>query len=494
MGQFPPSASRPPSSLEVSACASSIPSSKRPLPNPGLPEKNEWRRAPFFKGEGDALWVAANGYDPVGPSVSNPLLLDPECEERDVEFIPLDSIFWFCIERGDFPYSFITYKSVEQPRSDWAIWVKEILADPVYEDILKEANLIEAISHTTTLEIKRSNPNLNAFVARWSRQTHTSFLQFGECGPTLEDVALLWKLGSRGRSFFDPLAMTEKDNALILQLKISVTDANKESSWFDNERRRLDKTEISDKCTWGNSIRHIFRDIPLGGKERPIKGPKYKKEVYFAGFISYFLSFFVLLGHPSDSPTSPLVFPLAVQLARGEAIPLGPLFLANLYHRLDTLHTDMERSSRRYDIWSYAHSSFLCAFLYSCFPSSAPAPHEYKATIELLVLDKNGKQLYDDDGVPITTLKSRRLAFSMQWNRKVCSGKRLLAPLMDSEDLVDQRPYSVAYDGIRSLLIQSPTNRVIDLPPKDRYTPLHFHAYPRVSPGVSRRCGHYSSL
>lgn len=71
----------------------------------------------------------------------------------------------------------------------------------------------------------------------------------------------------------------------------------------------------------------------------------------------------------------------------------------------------------------------------------------------------------------------------MRWNKKVCSGKKLLASLMDSEDLVDQRPYSVAYDGIRSPLIHSPTNRVIDLPPKDRQKTGILHYLSMLIPG-----------
>ncbi|KAH7848065.1 hypothetical protein Vadar_033347 [Vaccinium darrowii] len=134
-------------------------------------------------------------------------------------------------------------------------------------------------------------------------------------------------------------------------------------------------------------------------------------DIYLASFIVYFLSFFVLPGHPSESLSSSL-FPLEVRLAQGEDIPLGPLFLGNLYYQLDSLYTDMERSSRRYEIWSYIHTSFLCAFLYSHFPSSAREPVAYSKTVEVFISDENG--------VPTVVHEPRKLIFSMRWHGKVC--------------------------------------------------------------------------
>lgn len=319
--------------------------------------------------------------------------------------------------------------------------MNEILANPTYEKILSNAKLVEPLLLSSKLEVRRNNTNLHAFV---SRQTHTSFLQFGEFGSTLEDVALLMRLGSRGPSFYDPLALTAEDNAMIVDLKLAAMETNKEGSNFDNEGHLLNKKSSSDKGSWGSWIRYFFKDIPACGGEKSIPGPMYREDIYLAAFVSYFLSFFVLPGHPADMP-SPFVFPLAVWLVRGEAIPLGPLFLGNLCHRLDSLHVDMERSSGRYEVWSYVHISFLSAFLYSRFPSSAPDPHNYSAIEEVPTLDKKGRQLYDDEGIPRTTIVARKYAFSMRWNGKICSGKRLLAPLMDSEEYVDHRPYRFEY-------------------------------------------------
>lgn len=63
-----------------------------------------------------------------------------------------------------------------------------------------------------------------------------------------------------------------------------------------------------DKCTWGNWIRQFFKDIPTDKgnptdkKEEPIIGPKYRKNLYLARFIAYFLSFFVLPGYAPGLP------------------------------------------------------------------------------------------------------------------------------------------------------------------------------------------------
>ncbi|KAH7850367.1 hypothetical protein Vadar_031711 [Vaccinium darrowii] len=268
------------------------------LINSGPLKKSKWRRAPFFNGGGDELWTSVDSFDPAGPFVLEPLLMQQECEDRNAEFIDPASILRLCIERG----------------------------------------------------------------------------------PTLEDVALLMRLGSRRPFFYDPLALTVEDNAMIVDLKLAAMEANKEGSNFDNVGHLLNEKSSSDKGSWGSWIRYFFKDIPADEGEKSISGRKYREDIYLAAFVSYFLSFFVLPGHSADMP-SPFVFPLAVWLVHGEAIPLGPLFLGNLHHRLDSLHMDMERSSGRYKVWSYVHTSFLSAFLYSRFPSSASDPYNY-STIE----------------------------------------------------------------------------------------------------------------
>ncbi|KAI8569055.1 hypothetical protein RHMOL_Rhmol02G0248400 [Rhododendron molle] len=245
------------------------------------------------------------------------MLLFPEFSDRDVDFIFPSLVLHLRIKRGDFLYSFVTYKSLEKPRLDWTLGVDDVVKDPIFDNVLRKNNLLDAISLSASLEIKGSNAHLNAFIAQWSRQTHTSFLQTGECGPTLEDVALLLRLGSRGTVYFDPTSSTEEDDVAVNQIRLCFTDAAKESTWFNNNGQKMSAWASSDKCTWGNWIRHFFKDIPANKgnptdkKEEPIIGPKYRKNIYLAGFIAYFLSFFVLLGYPTAAPRSSL-FMLAV--------------------------------------------------------------------------------------------------------------------------------------------------------------------------------------
>lgn len=47
-------------------------------------------------------------------------------------------------------------------------------------------------------------------------------LKTGECEPTLEDVAFLLLLGSRGRNRFDPFSSTAEDEAMIVELKVCI--------------------------------------------------------------------------------------------------------------------------------------------------------------------------------------------------------------------------------------------------------------------------------
>lgn len=144
---------------------------------------------------------------------------------------------------------------------------------------------------------------------------------------------------------------------LVERLRRVYTEAGKCGSCFDREGRaalKLGKTSL------GCWLRYFFKDLPPLGTVPPVGQAiefnvrMFDSDLHLAGFLVYWLSFFVISDFPYEGPIH-TVFPLAVSLVKGEFVPLGLLFLGSLFNRLDHVHTDMERSMGHYDIISVVH-------------------------------------------------------------------------------------------------------------------------------------------
>ncbi|KAF7134869.1 hypothetical protein RHSIM_Rhsim08G0147800 [Rhododendron simsii] len=215
-------------------------------------------------------------------------------------------------------------------------------------------------------------------ISRWSKDTHTFVFPWGDGGPTLQDTAVLMRLSTRGSVALDPSNLSPADARLVERLRKAYTEAGKYGSRFDREGR-VRAPPKSGKTSWGCWLRYFFKDLPPPGTAPPVgqasefHGKMYDSDLHLAGFLVYWLSFFVIPEFPYEGPNY-TVFPLAVSLARGDFVPLGPLFLGSLFHRLDQVHADTERSMGRYDMVSVVHTQFLMAFCFEHFPSLAPSP------------------------------------------------------------------------------------------------------------------------
>ena len=104
---------------------------------------------------------------------------------------------------------------------------------------------------------------------------------------------------------------------------------------------------------------------PTGGTEigeEGVNGPRYEKykhsSTYLAAFLAYWLSRYILEGAPKDG-VDLSVFDIAVYLASGLSVALGPLFLGTLYRQLDMYQVGAKNSKGRYDVISFVSTSFL---------------------------------------------------------------------------------------------------------------------------------------
>lgn len=103
----------------------------------------------------------------------------------------------------------------------------------------------------------------------------------------------------------------------------------------------------------------------------------------------FWLSCYVLPSGPEDGINS-FVFPLAIRLAKGEKIALGPIFLGSLFYRLDECVRSLVRSRGRYTVTSYGQTAFLQLFLWKRFKSYGPQPSTFEA-INMMTMEEQNR-------------------------------------------------------------------------------------------------------
>ncbi|KAG5524518.1 hypothetical protein RHGRI_031249 [Rhododendron griersonianum] len=150
--------------------------------------------------------------------------------------------------------------------------------------------------------------------------------------------------------------------------------------------------------------------VPSAWQATEFNGKMFDSDIHLAGFLVYWLSFFMIPDFPYEGQNH-TVFALAVSLVRGDFVPLGPLFLSSLFHRLDQILAGVtNRDPRSCDGMGLAQlipSSALSAFAATC-PCSLPALCTEGARYVLYRPDKIARQFGYDQGAPnpVATLKS----------------------------------------------------------------------------------------
>ncbi|KAG5553173.1 hypothetical protein RHGRI_011143 [Rhododendron griersonianum] len=400
---------------------------------------DEWLRAPYLDGSSDSFWRKAEAFVSETEIPEEPLSLVPEVPHEEADLIPPSSVLRFRVERGDVPNCFVNYEAVSQAPAHWGDWVESVLEDPASVHALTAARVLEPVRLSAKLSIRRNNNNIDFMVSRWSRDTHTFVFPWGDCGPTLQDTAVMMRLSTRGSVAFDPSNLSSADARLVDRLRRAYTAAGKCGSRFDREGR-VRAPSKSGKTSWGCWLRYFFKDLPPPGTVPPagqateVHGKMFDSDLHLAGFLVYWLSFFVIPDFPYEGPNH-TVFPLAVSLARGDFVSLGPLFLGSLFHRLDQVHADTERSLGRYDMVSVVQTQFLMAFCFEHFPSLAPSP------VDLSWSEEPRPRIMRWSGVSSTK----------PWGRRI-----------DDVGTFLPRPYAEPVEGVLPTSFFSEDDRIVD--------------------------------
>ncbi|XP_045824790.1 serine/threonine-protein phosphatase 7 long form homolog [Trifolium pratense] len=185
------------------------------------------------------------------------------------------------------------------PNPKWVMWVDQLKLK--YESVWKKAGIFEAIMSTKS-HIMKNQDLVYGVVEKWCSETNTFVFPFGEATITLEDVMVLGGYSLFGSPISKPLKdqeMKEVEKKLKLarsQLYKTKSGAPRTSLWMNN-----------------------FIDCN-------------DSEIEHEAFLATWLSIFVF-PHKKMFVKSCL-FPIAIHLARGNTIALGPSVLASLYKDL----------------------------------------------------------------------------------------------------------------------------------------------------------------
>ncbi|KAL2322612.1 hypothetical protein Fmac_026991 [Flemingia macrophylla] len=182
----------------------------------------------------------------------------------------------------------------------WVEWVDALQLR--YESVWKKVGIFEAIMSTKCSIVK--DRNLCYGVAeKWCTETNTFMFPWGEATITLEDVMVLGGYPLVGDPIFIPLQSQE-----MRQMEQKLNDARQEP-W----RMKKGKASLS-----------AWIDLFINS------GSEIEHEAFLATWLS-------MIGFSPKGLVGKFVFPIAIHLARGNTIALGPAVLASIYKDLTLL-------------------------------------------------------------------------------------------------------------------------------------------------------------
>ncbi|XP_020222211.1 uncharacterized protein LOC109804776 [Cajanus cajan] len=185
-------------------------------------------------------------------------------------------------------------------KQKWVGWVDSLQVR--YESVWKKVGIFEAIMSTKCSIVK--DQNLCYGVAeKWCPETNTLLFPWGEATITLEDVMVLGGYPVVGDPIFTPLHSQE------------MREVEKKLIHARQEPWRMKK---------GMASLSAWIDLFVNS------GSEVEHEAFLATWLS-------MIGFSPKGLVGKFVFPIAVHLARGNTIALGPAVLASIYKDLTLL-------------------------------------------------------------------------------------------------------------------------------------------------------------
>jgi hypothetical protein len=289
----------------------------------------------------------------------------------------------------------ITFHGWRNAQRRWKEWVDKMAA--LHEATWRKVGIYQAVM-SSLYQIGRDDDFLIGLAEKWCFETNTFIFPWGEATITLEDI-LVAGYSVLGSPVFTPLETEELKEAEQKLMEIG-------------ELLRRSKSKKVDHSSW---IKYLMEN---------------NSEVEHEAFLSLWLSRFVFPSLPNMSIPKH-VFPIAVRLARGIKIALGPALLASIYRDLRLLkkkilalsnlvsfEDDNDDQKVELTIWSPFH--IVQVWAWERFPKLQPKPN-------------------------VTDLEVPRLA---RWHNVNSSTVRNVRLALDSEGSFQWRPYATAVESL----------------------------------------------
>ncbi|KAG5151026.1 hypothetical protein JHK84_027498 [Glycine max] len=206
----------------------------------------------------------------------------------------------------------VRYNGWHHPKPKWVEWVDTLQVR--YQSLWKKVGIFDAIMSTKCSIAK--NQNLCVGIAeRWCPDTNTFLFPWGEATITLEDVMVLGGFPVVGDPVFTTLQSQEMRK---VEEKLSLA---RMEPW----REKKHKVTTS---AWMDAF------VNSGTRS----------EIEHEAFLSTWLT---MVGFSHNGLVNECVFPIAILLARGYPIALGPAVLASIYHDLTLLKKTIVRLAEK---------------------------------------------------------------------------------------------------------------------------------------------------
>ncbi|KAM7269668.1 hypothetical protein ACFE04_025165 [Oxalis oulophora] len=257
----------------------------------------------------------------------------------------------------------LTFNGWCNPQQQWSTWIDNL--EPKYKPTWKQAGIYNAIMGSK-YQIEKHPDFILKLVERWSPKTNTFVFSWGEATITLQDM-IVFGYSALGFPVFAPFEANEE--------MIGVEEE------LEKARMEVRKSVSSKKVTQTPWLLRFFKSVD--------------SEVEHEAFLALWLSRFVL---PCASDTvMKYAIPIAVRLARGVRIALGPAVLASIYRDLTLLKSKVIDStcSTGGSLMLNAPFQLVLVWVWERFKKLQPNPNSTQLTDPLLARWHKVKGLKD---------------------------------------------------------------------------------------------------
>ncbi|KAJ4976828.1 hypothetical protein NE237_001934 [Protea cynaroides] len=192
----------------------------------------------------------------------------------------------------------VLFKGWRCPQAKWKQWVDRLV--PLFGNIWMKADIYNAIM-ASTYRVRKDQDLVLALVEKWCPETSSFVFPWGEATITLEDIFILGGFSFVGKPITEPL---QKEQEKMEKKMVAEHDGFYRHQWWNPSN-----------AEW---IKHFMST---------------QIELEHVAFLSLWLLRYVF-PTPSERVMGKQVFHIAIHLAQGTAIALGPAVLAGLYRDL----------------------------------------------------------------------------------------------------------------------------------------------------------------